>query len=134
MALVLMGGWIRSRIIQDEFFFRENNGECYLIASGPYGIAWIRFTEVDSFGNRFSMPFYQSKKATDRTAIADFRGQRGQYRWEWGGIRFCKGWQTLNPIEFWCLPYWSLTIPLTLVSAYLILWKPRTGSMGRSNA
>jgi hypothetical protein len=25
----------------------------------------------------------------------------------------------------WHIPYWSLTIPLTLLSAYLILWKPR---------
>jgi hypothetical protein len=26
------------------------------------------------------------------------------------------------------LPYWSIAIPLTLLAAYLILWKPRASS------
>lgn len=27
--------------------------------------------------------------------------------------------------DSWVIPYWPLAVPLTLLSAYLILWKPR---------
>jgi len=31
-----------------------------------------------------------------------------------------------KPFALWAIPYWSLVVPLTLVSAYLLLTKPRT--------
>ena len=38
-------------------------------------------------------------------------------------------------IEQWRFrPNWSITIPLTLLSAYLILWQPRTKPKEQSNA
>lgn len=41
-----------------------------------------------------------------------------------------EGWGDLERynlivIERWTVSYWSLILPLTLLSAYLILWKPR---------
>ena len=30
-----------------------------------------------------------------------------------------------EPFQVWRIPYWSLVFPLTLLSAFLILWKPR---------
>lgn len=47
-------------------------------------------------------------------------------RWlrrEWGGFVFSQhGEQPQTQLVF---PYWSLALPLTLLSAYLILWKSR---------
>ena len=92
-------------------------------------LAWIRVVDVMGFGLR-SMPFYQAKAAKEPTDTAYFRHQHGEYRWEWAGFRFCKGWQTLYPIEFWCVPYWAITIPLTLLSAWLFVAKPRKRESG----
>lgn len=35
---------------------------------------------------------------------------------------------------FRSLPYWSIVLPLTLLSAYLLLWKPRPKPKGKPNA
>lgn len=121
MACVCIVGWTRSRSLQDRFFLREKDAQCYLLTSSPDGLAWIRVFDVMGFGLR-SMPFYQTQPATAPTDTANFRSQVGGYRWEWAGFRFCKGWQMMYPIEFWVVPYWAIGIPLTLLSAYLILW------------
>ena len=39
------------------------------------------------------------------------------------------GWET-----FWHIPYWSLVLMVTLVSAYLIVWKPRKKAATGSGA
>lgn len=42
---------------------------------------------------------------------------------------------SLRPVEprmFFCIPYGSIAVPLTLLSAYLILWKPRKGGTYQS--
>jgi len=124
MALAFMVGWVRSRSLQDRFFVGKQDVQCYLLTSSPDGLAWIRVTDVMGFGLR-SMPFYQSKAATNPTDTANFRSQAGGYCWEWAEFRFCKGWQQMYPIEFWVIPYWALTFPLTLVSAYLLLGPSR---------
>ena len=36
--------------------------------------------------------------------------------------------------EFWIIPHWSIVLPLTLLSAYLLLWKPRPKTKGEPNA
>jgi hypothetical protein len=60
--------------------------------------------------------------------------------WEIGGIEpiehddssgsMIYTWVTPHrtPNECLLIPYWSLVLPLTLLSAYLILWKPRKSS------
>ena len=35
-------------------------------------------------------------------------------------------WEGRNHWPRWRVPLWSMTIPLILLSPYLILWKPRT--------
>ena len=44
------------------------------------------------------------------------------------GCRYCAIRDSGTPpqeLHFWIVPHWTLVIPLTLLSAYLILWKPR---------
>lgn len=39
--------------------------------------------------------------------------------------------ERVEDIARWCrVPYWSIVVPLTLLSAYLILWKPRKRGSG----
>lgn len=45
-----------------------------------------------------------------------------------GGYRYVKvvaNDQSPSEFELWFIPFWSLVLPLTLSSAWLILWKPR---------
>lgn len=44
------------------------------------------------------------------------------FHWEWMG--FAKGECSTMFVRLWTVPYWSIVIPLTLLSAYLLLIKP----------
>lgn len=48
--------------------------------------------------------------------------------WEWLGFISCETRFQFSDLKdrVWIAPYWMAVLPLTLLSAYLILWKPRT--------
>jgi len=65
----------------------------------------------------------------------------GEFTWQWNDAKeeVDFHWQSIDlepPSEMWSrrfdfeawsltLPYWSVTLAMTMLSAYLILWKPR---------
>lgn len=52
-----------------------------------------------------------------------------EWRSDWLGFHFGAGKNTagtIRRIEFWIIPYWSVTVPLTLLSAYLLVVKNRS--------
>jgi hypothetical protein len=61
-----------------------------------------------------------------RDAIGRFEDDEIDYKWERMGFIVASGKSvrgaSLNQLQ---LPHWSLIFPLTLLSAYLIFWKPR---------
>lgn len=106
MAAVFMGGWIRSEIAYDEVRISIGDHRPFLLSqkSSLYWGRWIDHARGSpSYGWRtFNL------QATD----------------EWGS-----GWSSSGSVAYSArpsqIPYWSITIPLTLLSACLILWKPR---------
>jgi hypothetical protein len=46
-------------------------------------------------------------------------------RWECSGFLYCVIHDGDLRANIWVIPYWSLVLPFTVFSAYLILWKPR---------
>ena len=133
MAVVLMVGWMRSYVFHDELllFFRmsyyelvSDQGqfccECRTGLEYPTDIRWESFEirgsgidDLDDHLNRFETS-----------------------QWNFMGFRFAKGRAPLavsqlgtvlieGPFHFLVIPYWSLVLPLTLLSAWLILVKPR---------
>ena len=56
-----------------------------------------------------------------------------EFQWEWAGFRYGEyGSSDMPPappcveeIRIWIVPYGIITVPLTLVSAFLLLSKPR---------
>lgn len=80
LALAVMGLWIRSRIVDDQFTVCGMQFKSY---GGVFERSDFLFLDVDRFG---------SSEARE---------------------------------VFWSLQYAWVAIPLTLLSAYLILWKPR---------
>lgn len=112
IACVLMGIWVRSRVVCDAVEV-SRGGRGHFIASMQSGVVWC---------------------ARDSDAQADWRiGSRSLADARVGDMPLAKiVEQLLNAdhnqqvnLTVWTIPYWLLTIPTVVLSAYLILWKPR---------
>lgn len=106
MALVLMGGWIRSRVVQDQIILGANK-RCHVVVSSRGYLRWFAIDDE-------SPPFlsWRSGVYTDisngKFLLATWRGT--------AVVHVYAG-------RDWIVPYAFVAIPLTLLSAYLILWR-----------
>jgi len=106
MACLFMAGWIRSRMFGDAFLFPVGSRQNAIVALDG-AVHWCAVK---------TGPAYWGFETSDRPVdeLAD---------------------QLQTEIGFsWCVPYWSITIPLTLLSAYLILRKPRKSAANMPTA
>jgi hypothetical protein len=116
MAVVVFGAWMRSLMVQDTFFL----GSSFINVSGGMIAqqAWVtdQVYPVD-------IPKIAS---SDPHAVLVVIGDVGP--------EMVIGNPYLRLETMWAIPYWSLVLPLTLLSAYFILWKPRTRTKKQPNA
>ena len=107
LACVFMAGWIRSRMIGDAIMFPVGRRQNAIVALNGTVHWWAVTNGPADWG------FDSSDRPVDELTdeIHELQIQ-------------------LEPFQFrdWCVSYWSITVPLTLLSAYLILWKPRKPS------
>lgn len=102
LACFLMGGWNRSLVTSDTFIFGDG-----FVTLSKGSIEWMRLVHEDN------TPIETPKTdAPAEVTIAVISG----------GVKI--GNPNLKVISY-TIPYWSLTIPMTVLSAYLLLWKPR---------
>lgn len=130
LALAIAGLYIRSRVVEDILVYRQD--AIIGLSTGPHGLSWSRYTPwIPDSGSPASWDYAQdlvsSASKRDR-----YDGYLVVWRWQWEGFDFGERQEehyTKQLID-WTIPHWSVFIPLTLLSAYLILWKPRqrTGS------
>jgi hypothetical protein len=127
MALVSMGGWIRSRHLQDQLIIAHQNS-VHILMSMNGALAWSR-----SSPSYLTAPIYWSSKRFNKAMEDSWDGAEVRWKWQRFGFDFGAGSYTdkssiggvfTRRVELWQIPYWAITIPLTLLSAYLILWKP----------
>ena len=132
MACLLMGSWMRSRIGWDalEFFrgsfaIQSDNGHLLLarIVINPSGreLKWS------------SMPghYWMGPTPNNPWQPIPFAQNKIDWSFRWNG--FESGDVLTTPVtgpsqtwmQFWQVPYWSIVLPLTLISAFLLLSKPR---------
>jgi hypothetical protein len=130
MALAFAGAWLRGHRVKDVYSTRGPRTVCDTWSSSHEGIAWLRL--------RLQLPITISTPGwrtytvgtTGKSVEGFFRNQKQavDWRWKWLGFDFGQS-QASQPIPlqmtFLTIPYWSLVLPPTLLSAYLILWKPR---------
>ena len=105
MACVLMLGWMRSRMVYDQCIWADSNHKNVVYSlNGEFG--WLRWStnrsQQMSFG---SVPMGSEDEAKWRMLHDMIR--------------------VMHEAREWTCPYWCLAIPLTLLSAWLILGKPR---------
>lgn len=105
MACIVVGMWIRSSVFYDQCAWADTNRKNVVYSlNGEFG--WWHWEgsrrKPISFG---SFPLAREDEAKWRMILEMSRLQND-----------ARGWTCL---------YWHLAIPLTLLSAYLLLWKPR---------
>ena len=117
MACVLMAGWVRSLQVIEAISLPGTLNKTTLLMSNPHVLTLIFGPEESPADTGYF--WFESR---DENPLDDFADA-----WSW---RFC-GFGVADVhtdgefITVWMLPYWAFTIPLTLLSAYLIVWKPR---------
>lgn len=130
VACGVTAGWLRSTFYEDRFFINLSGKSINRIISSPEGIAFemmgypfdiFRPETIDMPGPRWNSrtishygPFY----VVDLTR--DLRWSGFQYR-EGKTV----GGSPIFPVKLLIAPYWSIAIPLTLLSAWVLLRKGR---------
>lgn len=127
LACALMGMWMRSQAVEDWLVHCTDDGILGLF-SRPCGISWTRHSQWPP-EELFAPP--GSWQTLSYVAKPPYRNRFDNYimhdRWQALGFDFCNCQEpySTNRVADWTIPYWSLVLPLTLLSLYLFLWKPR---------
>lgn len=145
VALTFMGGWLRSRYAVDVIKFpvhihrTGSSGSitfCCLISDRDC-LVWDRadeyFTESDpneetDLGTPY--PIWQSS-----SNHPNFDQPQIKWRWRSCGFGACEYFDKDAEFResFLFIPYWSIAVPLTIVSAYLLFRKPPKPTRSRLN-
>jgi hypothetical protein len=127
MAVLLAMAWMRSYVIRDEVGLSANGHD--LVVQSKHGRLLGISLDVEVVAGWTSQPH-----PSDSKFFGDHFYNRFSHSFEWQreicGINFGRGHlrQPGNPdagFHAMQLPYWSLVLPLTLLSAWLILGKRR---------
>ncbi len=116
MALLLMAGWLRSYVIQDVLSINENRTLRLIVSfNGHFNsfnghLNWERLTP-SVFLPTSSMPVV---------------------RWRSFPFNNPAVWRNSRAL-LWTVPYWAFVLPLTLLSAWLILIKPRPAKAAKES-
>ena len=134
MALVFVAGWVRSLSKIDRLFYLVDAQNLHVMVSCPKGIGWVRFralkasqiiiapvgmlwSDSQNWGGYGSNLTYSLPLECDTAWCQRFGLQMG--------TQFDGTPTTLQEKRFLGISYWSVTISLTLISAFLLLSKPR---------
>jgi len=127
MACLFAAGWVRSlRGTQDSLTIRTSDKDAHIFASFRDGFAWHRMNTpseemppITGLFERFS--FYTATFDHTESVI-----EIGEHRmtFDWLGFRARQTEFGEIKITAWAVPFWSVILPLTLLSAYLLLSKP----------
>lgn len=127
MACMLMGLWMRSDTTMDQLSY------------SPYSVISIRGRIAAICDGRTiprnSQIFITHSAAEINNFQPDAYGncprwwetQQPSERWDFAGYHLARNRQDSSPSFEIGFPNLSITIPLTLLSAYLLLWTPRKG-------
>jgi len=132
IAALFSSAWVRSLVIRDIFTWTFVDAKIGVVAKSHKGtIGWLRispaFSKQDD-GWKFDNDFRGNVFDTwiDLDGVADHLKRR----WQWVEFDFgAASWvdETMAPddhnsIIVFIVPYWSIVLPVTLLSAYLIFW------------
>lgn len=129
VACVFAAGWVRS-LDRGDFLSSQLGLSC--------SIAGGLFHEFTTGATNPNSLFRYHSAVMDDWIIDPYRNPKWEHKWKWQllGFGFSEykymalmktGDMGRVDLAFYRIPYWSMVIPLALVSAYLLLSKPRAG-------
>ena len=131
MACLFMAGWVRSKLKYDLIVLPCGNSS-YRVALMFGRFRFLRATPSALPPSWVSKDVSHISYQEAEEWFVDMDGERMEWKnmtvewqWSWGMFSFGAGTRLHERVELYTFPYWSVVIPLTLLSAYLILWKPR---------
>lgn len=132
LALLFMVGWIRSVVVEDSLTAQCDGLITIYLGSKNQGLVWARLQETKGPQHPLFARYrlgWRSQKIT-KGPFDGIEEYATQSRWNWCGFRFEEGDLEL-PVKIRLtvrvIPYWSIVLPLTLLSIGLLLIKPREG-------
>ena len=134
LALGFTAGWVRSKTYFDRVEFcysrilKTNNN----FMSAYRGIEWISFWGDDPPSSKEKTTWNSGRMNADFSTIR-FKSFRRTRNYELGGFVYEDGeFAGFLQMRIIVIPYWSTIIPLTLLSAYLLLVKPRVAKPAKT--
>ncbi len=125
----LPSGWVRSHTYADEISYSFNSKTLERLMSSREGISWTRIGSDPPTRQEFSNGYEFGQTRTLHTGFS-----RNKCKWQLCGFGFDDFYLPgflFNPhYVVYVIPYWSIVIQRTLVSAYLLLVKPRRPKSG----
>lgn len=130
LACLFIAGRVRGQKSEDVIMFGSGKGKTiHTLAFSRDGIKW----QKDSSDHEYTwLTGWTSNSIEDTGRHDPTKGysdpQEVEWRWVLCGIEcgeFHDQIYPTNRVSWWLVSYWSIVIPLTLVSAYLLLSKPR---------
>lgn len=126
IALVTVGAWIRSIDVTDwSWWWTERSSHTQYSADGHF--SWRSQFYERSVDPRTTNPgTWRQFSGTRRPKLDEPNTNIGLlWNYSFSGFRIRKS-EILGTTTYWLkVPYWLVATPLTLLSASLILWKPR---------
>lgn len=124
MACLTCAAWVRSISVIDNFYIPQRDS-FYSLESVAGTFRVSRFTP-----RMLEIPFQWNSNENIRTArIEPWWEASVEWSWDFGDFHAGVATIQVNRDEMryrlWMIPYWSVILPLTVLSVYLILWKPR---------
>ena len=126
MSCVLMGGWLRSVFVADGISWTSGSNACDDIMSAEQNLTWQTTYDIEGLLPTM-IPVWKSG-ALDFTIVDDAADEPV---WRWRFLGFEAGEFTTQMTgdsshgSFCSIPYWSVTVPLTLFSIWFFLSRPR---------
>ena len=130
MALLLFTAWMRSYVFRDRVFF-PGQQYCQTITSHGGSILWDQWLNPGKFD---SLPIEFTSFKDLFTDCYPGEDIEVEWRMDWAGFAFGKANPISDRMAWWIVPYWALVLPLTLLSAWLLLIKPRPAKSAKESS
>jgi hypothetical protein len=126
MACTFAAGWIRSLSLVD-YAGWDCSFTGYDLKS-ERGQLWFFYTTRTERRNWAYLLDSERISPRINTARLPFLQSNLDWRWDWLGFHFSSEVSPTVQHRYFIVPYWFIVVPLTVLSAWLILSKPRTKS------
>lgn len=121
MACVLLCAWGRSSVVRDHLRVMTIRGRQQVIYSEPGEMQWLGWKETHP---PLNPTFWNAAPVTYGP-----KQPRSLFRFNTSIGRSQLSLMTMPTVfvraERWVIPYWVLVLPLAVISACLLLWRPR---------